>query len=241
MCDPGMTAFEPEALGNLVEGLDFHRFYFENLWSRNSKPVHTTILNPHIHLMGDESACIAYIRITHRRRPASGTAGMANGRSSTSIDLGRPLSCPIEGPGRGAVLQRATGVRLSVECRRWFSHLGFCWNSPTHILPPPPSPPLSYLHQEHLPTKPSRLQSKWPHLPAARQSQSPSPARAELPQAWEPWVLALRTPRLAAIGLICLGGRMPSCSCTQELERGRGGVRRSLISLLFQDSSGEGR
>lgn len=34
------------------------------VWSRNSKPVHTTILNPHIHLMGDESACIAYIRIT---------------------------------------------------------------------------------------------------------------------------------------------------------------------------------
>ncbi|XP_007906338.1 calcium/calmodulin-dependent protein kinase type II subunit alpha isoform X3 [Callorhinchus milii] len=30
MCDPGVTAFEPEALGNLVEGLDFHRFYFEN-------------------------------------------------------------------------------------------------------------------------------------------------------------------------------------------------------------------
>jgi len=30
MCDPSVTAFEPEALGNLVEGLDFHRFYFEN-------------------------------------------------------------------------------------------------------------------------------------------------------------------------------------------------------------------
>lgn len=30
MCDPAVTAFEPEALGNLVEGLDFHRFYFEN-------------------------------------------------------------------------------------------------------------------------------------------------------------------------------------------------------------------
>uniref|UniRef100_A0A4W3HGN1 calcium/calmodulin-dependent protein kinase n=1 Tax=Callorhinchus milii TaxID=7868 RepID=A0A4W3HGN1_CALMI len=64
MCDPGVTAFEPEALGNLVEGLDFHRFYFENLWSKNNKPVHTTILNPHIHLIGDEAACIAYIRIT---------------------------------------------------------------------------------------------------------------------------------------------------------------------------------
>uniref|UniRef100_A0A7N8WYQ9 calcium/calmodulin-dependent protein kinase n=1 Tax=Mastacembelus armatus TaxID=205130 RepID=A0A7N8WYQ9_9TELE len=64
MCDPAVTAFEPEALGNLVEGLDFHRFYFENLWSKNSKPVHTTILNPHIHLVGDEAACIAYIRVT---------------------------------------------------------------------------------------------------------------------------------------------------------------------------------
>ncbi|PIO35417.1 hypothetical protein AB205_0136650 [Aquarana catesbeiana] len=30
ICDPGLTTFEPEALGNLVEGIDFHRFYFEN-------------------------------------------------------------------------------------------------------------------------------------------------------------------------------------------------------------------
>lgn len=28
--DPHVTAFEPEALGNLVEGMDFHKFYFEN-------------------------------------------------------------------------------------------------------------------------------------------------------------------------------------------------------------------
>ena len=30
ICDPGLTSFEPEALGNLVEGMDFQRFYFEN-------------------------------------------------------------------------------------------------------------------------------------------------------------------------------------------------------------------
>ncbi|KAG8238428.1 hypothetical protein J437_LFUL002885 [Ladona fulva] len=30
ICDPHITAFEPEALGNLVEGMDFHKFYFEN-------------------------------------------------------------------------------------------------------------------------------------------------------------------------------------------------------------------
>ncbi|XP_077350561.1 calcium/calmodulin-dependent protein kinase type II subunit gamma isoform X5 [Festucalex cinctus] len=64
ICDPGLTSFEPEALGNLVEGMDFHKFYFDNLLSKNSKPVHTTILNPHVHMMGEDAACIAYIRLT---------------------------------------------------------------------------------------------------------------------------------------------------------------------------------
>ncbi|XP_053767629.1 calcium/calmodulin-dependent protein kinase type II subunit delta isoform X6 [Desmodus rotundus] len=64
ICDPGLTAFEPEALGNLVEGMDFHRFYFENALSKSSKPVHTIILNPHVHLVGEDAACIAYVRLT---------------------------------------------------------------------------------------------------------------------------------------------------------------------------------
>uniref|UniRef100_A0A8C5SBC6 Calcium/calmodulin-dependent protein kinase II association-domain domain-containing protein n=1 Tax=Laticauda laticaudata TaxID=8630 RepID=A0A8C5SBC6_LATLA len=64
ICDPGLTSFEPEALGNLVEGMDFHKFYFDNLLSKNSKPIHTTILNPHVHVIGDDAACIAYIRLT---------------------------------------------------------------------------------------------------------------------------------------------------------------------------------
>uniref|UniRef100_A0A5G2R491 calcium/calmodulin-dependent protein kinase n=1 Tax=Sus scrofa TaxID=9823 RepID=A0A5G2R491_PIG len=64
ICDPGLTAFEPEALGNLVEGMDFHRFYFENALSKSNKPIHTIILNPHVHLVGDDAACIAYIRLT---------------------------------------------------------------------------------------------------------------------------------------------------------------------------------
>ncbi|KAJ8286142.1 hypothetical protein GJAV_G00035000 [Gymnothorax javanicus] len=64
ICDPGLTSFEPEALGNLVEGMDFHKFYFENLLSKNNKPIHTTILNPHVHLIGEDAACIAYIRLT---------------------------------------------------------------------------------------------------------------------------------------------------------------------------------
>ncbi|XP_056298924.1 calcium/calmodulin-dependent protein kinase type II delta 1 chain isoform X7 [Pseudoliparis swirei] len=64
ICDPGLTSFEPEALGNLVEGTDFHRFYFENALSKGKQPIHTILLNPHVHLIGDEGACVAYIRLT---------------------------------------------------------------------------------------------------------------------------------------------------------------------------------
>jgi calcium/calmodulin-dependent protein kinase (CaM kinase) II len=61
-----MTCFEPEAFGNLIEGLEFHKFYFDNspVPSKNPKTVHTTMLNPHVHILGDESACIAYVRLT---------------------------------------------------------------------------------------------------------------------------------------------------------------------------------
>ncbi|XP_044594403.1 calcium/calmodulin-dependent protein kinase type II alpha chain isoform X18 [Cotesia glomerata] len=67
ICDPHLTAFEPEALGNLVEGMDFHKFYFDNaVLGKNSscKAVNTTILNPHVHLLGEDAACIAYVRLT---------------------------------------------------------------------------------------------------------------------------------------------------------------------------------
>ena len=36
LCDASLTAFEPEAVGQLVEGLDFHRFYFQLGGAKNS-------------------------------------------------------------------------------------------------------------------------------------------------------------------------------------------------------------
>jgi len=30
LVDPQLTCFEPETCGNLIDGLDFHRFYFDN-------------------------------------------------------------------------------------------------------------------------------------------------------------------------------------------------------------------
>ncbi|CAG9763172.1 unnamed protein product [Ceutorhynchus assimilis] len=64
ICDPHLTAFEPEAMGNLVEGMDFHKFYFDNVLGKTCKAVNTTILNPHVHLLGEDAACIAYVRLT---------------------------------------------------------------------------------------------------------------------------------------------------------------------------------
>ncbi|KAL6472398.1 hypothetical protein MHYP_G00185860 [Metynnis hypsauchen] len=113
ICDPGLTSFEPEALGNLVEGMDFHRFYFENLLSKNSKPIHTTILNPHVHLIGEDAACIAYIRLTQfvdsqgrprssqrACRPTPVKSGTAAGRLSTRVLLQRRKEREDEWDGR---------------------------------------------------------------------------------------------------------------------------------------------
>jgi calcium/calmodulin-dependent protein kinase (CaM kinase) II len=58
-----LTAFEPEALGQLVEGLEFHRFYF-NLGSV-TRSQSTTLCSPKIRVVGD-MAVIAYVRLNQR-------------------------------------------------------------------------------------------------------------------------------------------------------------------------------
>jgi len=63
LCDPNITAFEPEALGNLVEGIDFHKFYFDNS-IKQSKSSNVTILSPVVHLLGDDAASIGYVKVT---------------------------------------------------------------------------------------------------------------------------------------------------------------------------------
>jgi calcium/calmodulin-dependent protein kinase (CaM kinase) II len=63
LVDPQLTCFEPETCGNLIEGLDFHRFYFDNA-SKSYKASNMCILNPHVHLLGDDAACIAYTTLS---------------------------------------------------------------------------------------------------------------------------------------------------------------------------------
>src|ERR1700732_976791 len=65
LCDPTLTAFEPEALGQLVEGLSFHRFYFD--LGGVQGPHHTTMCSPKVRLMGDV-AVVTYVRLNQRLR-----------------------------------------------------------------------------------------------------------------------------------------------------------------------------
>jgi len=63
LCDPSLTAFEPEAMGQLVEGLKFHEYYFD--LGKPATPVNTTMASPNVRIMGDV-AVIAYTRLTQR-------------------------------------------------------------------------------------------------------------------------------------------------------------------------------
>ena len=65
-CDPSLTALEPEAKGQVVEGLDFHRFYFDLGGVKG--PHRTTICSPNVRLMGDV-AIVAYARLVQSIGP----------------------------------------------------------------------------------------------------------------------------------------------------------------------------
>ncbi len=63
LCDPSLTAFEPEAKGQLVEGLEFHRFYFHLGGAKGSR--NTTMCSPRVRVIG-AAAIITYVRLNQR-------------------------------------------------------------------------------------------------------------------------------------------------------------------------------
>jgi len=70
-CHSDLTCFEAETAGHLVEGLDFHRFYF-NEPADQSNPNPTaeaatvTMVRPHVRWLSDDAATISYTRLTQR-------------------------------------------------------------------------------------------------------------------------------------------------------------------------------
>lgn len=65
LCDPTITCFEPEALGHLVEGLPFHRFYFDLPGSPSKPAKQSTIASPFVRVTGD-AAVVTYVRVVQK-------------------------------------------------------------------------------------------------------------------------------------------------------------------------------
>jgi calcium/calmodulin-dependent protein kinase (CaM kinase) II len=63
LCDPQLTCFEPEALGNLVSGMPFHKFYFD--LPSSGTPRQSSMSSPNIRVMGDV-AIVCYIRLVQK-------------------------------------------------------------------------------------------------------------------------------------------------------------------------------
>lgn len=64
LCDESITCFEPEARGHLVSGLPFHKFYFE--LGPSSAKKQTTLVAPHVRMLGENAAIISYVRLTQK-------------------------------------------------------------------------------------------------------------------------------------------------------------------------------
>ena len=76
LCDSSITCFEPEALGHLVGGLPFHKFYFD-LPATATKPARqSSIASPHVRLMGD-SAVVSYVRVVQKLDASGGPVSVA--------------------------------------------------------------------------------------------------------------------------------------------------------------------
>ncbi len=58
-------SFHTQNLRVLLQYFDYRISLSSSLaLSKGNKPVHTILLNPHVHLIGEDAACIAYIRLT---------------------------------------------------------------------------------------------------------------------------------------------------------------------------------
>lgn len=64
LCDPTISAFEPEGVGSLVEGMPFHEFYFQR--EVTSGRHQSSISSPQVRMLGDDVAVVTYVRLVQR-------------------------------------------------------------------------------------------------------------------------------------------------------------------------------
>ena len=64
LCDPMLSAFEPEGRGQLIVGMPFHRFYFD--LGKGTGPYQVTMASPHVRWLGNDTAVISYVRLVQK-------------------------------------------------------------------------------------------------------------------------------------------------------------------------------
>lgn len=68
VCSDDVSCFEAESEGHLVEGLSFHRYYFDlpNDGHSVPSPVTVTMARPHLRWLSDDAVVLSYTRLTQR-------------------------------------------------------------------------------------------------------------------------------------------------------------------------------
>ena len=77
LCDESLTGFEPEAAGQQISGLPFHKFYFDLAAAATrgggsgGQPAQSTMCSPVVRVMG-QTAVVSYARATQSVDAESG-------------------------------------------------------------------------------------------------------------------------------------------------------------------------
>ena len=90
LCHPDLTCFEPESRGQLVEGMAFHKFYFD--LGSDGRPVQNTMASPRVRMLGDDAALIVYVRLIQRLGPDDCAENHSRRRNPPLASDRRPLA-----------------------------------------------------------------------------------------------------------------------------------------------------
>jgi len=64
MTSHDLTCFEPESQGCLVEGREFHKYYFDLGIGEKAKNLRVNLIAPRVHLLGPDAGVIGYVLLT---------------------------------------------------------------------------------------------------------------------------------------------------------------------------------
>jgi ketosteroid isomerase-like protein len=76
LCDASITCFEPEACGQLIGGLPFHKFYFDLAEGARPSRRQSTMASPHVRVLGD-AAVVSYVRVVQKLDGAGNPVSVA--------------------------------------------------------------------------------------------------------------------------------------------------------------------